>query len=100
MQERSARAIDSACVVAVERQNIARAACRVVEIHVRQALPTPPDAGHVAPDLTATVDHTFDYRVQSGDVTTSGKYPHSLRRHPFSFTLDLNFYYKRPVYFP
>src|SRR5262249_41469559 len=63
MQIGTARAVDGTRILPVQRQYIARAAGRILEVDMRQALPTPANSDHLAADLAASVDHCFDYGI-------------------------------------
>ena len=60
VQQGAAGAVDGARVVAVQRQNIAFFAGRIVEIEMRQALPAAADADDLAIVLRAAIDHFLD----------------------------------------
>ena len=60
MQKRAARAVDRARVFAVERKNIVRAAGRIVQIDMRQAFPSTPDADDFAIDFASSINNGFD----------------------------------------
>jgi hypothetical protein len=55
---------------------------------MRQSFPATPDADHLAADFTAPINYALDYRIQAGDVTTTGEYPHTFYRHPNSSLIE------------
>src|SRR5579883_3607215 len=73
MQNGSAIAVDSARVLARERKHILVLAFRLLEIEIRQPLPTPAYADHLATVFRGAIGDFFDDRVQSGNVASAGE---------------------------
>ena len=71
VQPGAARAVDGACVLAVQRENVAADAGGIVEIDVRETFPAAPDAGDLPADLGAAVHHRLDYGIQTGDIAAA-----------------------------
>ena len=84
VQVGAAGAVDGAGVLAVQRQDVAAAAGRVLQVDVGQAFPAAPDADHLPSDLTGPVDNRFDDRVQPGDVATASQDTDALRGHEYA----------------
>ena len=84
MQERAAGAVDGAGVFAVERQDVARLAGRIVEVDVGQALPAAANAGDFDALGGAAVNDVFDDGVETGNITASGENADSTGSHGYS----------------
>ena len=78
---RAAGAVDRAGILAIQRQDVARAARRVLQVDVRQAFPAAADADHLAADLAAAIDHRFDDGIQTRDVAAARENADTLRCH-------------------
>src|ERR1017187_4217506 len=81
MQVGAARAVDRARVLAIERQNVARPARRIVQIDMRQALPAAANTDDFAIDLASSVNNGLDDGIQARHVSAAGEYTDPLRRH-------------------
>ena len=83
----AAGAVDGAGVLAIQRQNVARAAGRVLQVDVGQPFPAAADADHFAADLAATVDHRLDDGIQSRNIAAAREDTDTLRSHECSFMI-------------
>ena len=69
-----------------ERQDIAGAAGRILQIDMREALPAAANADHLAADLASTVDHRLDHGIQPRHVAAAREYTDTLHSHECSFS--------------
>src|SRR5262249_33311221 len=73
VQISAAGAVDGAGVIAVERQDVARAAGEVVQIDMREGLPAAAQADHLSADLARSIDHRLDDGIQTGNIASPGQ---------------------------
>ena len=83
----AAGAVDGAGVLAIQRQDVAGAAGRILQVDVGQAFPAAADADDFAADFAATVDHRLDHGIQTRDVAAARENTDTLRSHECSSSL-------------
>ncbi len=81
VEDGAAGAVDGARVLAAERQEVPRAARRLLEVQVGEALPAEPDPDHLDAVLGAPVGDALDDRVEARDVSAAGEDADALDRH-------------------
>ena len=87
----AAGAVDGAGVLAIQRQHVARAARRILQVDVRQSFPAAADADHLAADFAAPVNHRLDDGIQSRNVAAAGEDADTLRSHDCSSSNKIAF---------
>ena len=86
MQVGAAGAVDGAGVLAIQRQHVARAAGRILQVDVGQPFPAAANADHLAANFASTVHHRLDHGIQTRNVAAARENTDTLRSHEYSFT--------------
>ena len=86
VQVRPAGAVDAPRVLAVQRQDVAGAARRILQVDMGQAFPAAANANHLAADLASTVYHRLDHGVQSRHVAAARENANALYSHECSLS--------------
>src|SRR4029450_6427683 len=71
VQHGAAAPVYSARVVTVQRDDVVGPAGRVLEVHVREGLPTTAEANDLGVVLTAAKGHALDNCVEAGNVAAA-----------------------------
>src|SRR4029077_11307622 len=72
---------DRASVLTVQLHDIMRPAGRVIEVQMRECLPTSTESEDLNAILAAAVGGALDDRVEAGNVAATSKYADALYRH-------------------
>src|SRR6516162_1309174 len=80
MQRGAAASVDGAGVLAVQRDNVAGPAGRILEIEVRERLPAATQTENLDVVLAAAVGNALDDCVEAGDVPAAGENADALFR--------------------
>ena len=81
MQHGSPAPIDRARVLTVQLHDIMRPAGRVIEVQMRECLPTSTEPEDLNAILAAPIGGALDDGVETGDVAATSKYADALYRH-------------------
>ena len=81
VQHGSAAPVDRARVLTVQLHDIMRPAGRVIEVQMRECLPTSTESEDLNAILAAAVGGALDDRVEAGNVAATSKYADALYRH-------------------
>src|ERR1700692_3819482 len=71
VQHRGPATVDGAGVFTIQGDNVVGPAGRVLEVQVREGLPTTAEADDLDVVLTAAISHALDDRVEAGDVAAA-----------------------------
>ena len=71
VQHGAAAPVDGASVFTIQWQNVVEPARRVLEVQVREGLPSTAETNDLDVVLTAAISHALDDRVEAGDVAAA-----------------------------
>ncbi len=81
VQHGAAASVDDARVFPVQRDEVVRLAGWIVEIQVREGLPTTAETDDLDVVLTAAIGHGLDDCVEAGDVPAARENADAFSRH-------------------
>src|SRR5260370_2646000 len=82
VQHGAAAPVDGASVFTIQRDNVVGPAGRVLEVQVREGLPTTAETDDLDVVLAAPISHALDDRVEAGDVAAAPETAAASSHHP------------------
>src|SRR6185295_5859550 len=73
--------VDGASVFTIQRDDVVGPTGRVLEVQVRQSLPTTAETDDLDVVLTAAISHALDDRVEAGDVAAARENADAFSHH-------------------
>jgi len=81
VQHGAAAPVDGASVFTVQRDDVVGPAGRVLEVQVREGLPTTAETDDLDVVLNAAISHALDDRVEAGDVAAARENADAFSHH-------------------